>query len=40
MEKIKNVLLQLSSNGNPMTGEIEREWFKSVKASNCNYLAR
>jgi len=25
MEKIKNVLLQLSSNGNRMTGEIERQ---------------
>jgi len=40
MEKIKNVLLQLSSNGNRMTGEIERQRLQSEKASNCNYLAR
>jgi len=31
MEKIKNVMLQLSSNGNRMTGEIERERLKSEK---------
>jgi len=29
MEKIKNVLLQLSSNGNRMTGEIERQRLQS-----------
>jgi len=40
MEKIKNVLSQLSSNGNRMTGEIERQRLRSEKASNCNYLAR
>jgi len=43
IEKIKNVLLQLSSNGNRMTGEIERQTDKGCKvkkASNCNYLAR
>ena len=32
MEKIKNVLLQLSSNGNRMTGEIERQSLKSEKS--------
>ena len=32
MEKIKNVMLQLSSNGNRMTGEIERERLKSEKS--------
>jgi len=31
-EKIKNVLLQLSPNGNRMTGEIERERLKSKKS--------
>jgi len=31
MEKIKNVLLQLSSNGNRMTGEIERQRLHSEK---------
>ena len=31
MEKIKNVLLQLSSNGNGMTGEIERQRLQSEK---------
>ena len=31
MEKIKNVLLQLSSNGNRMTGEIERQRLQSEK---------
>jgi len=36
----KNVLLQLSGNGNRMTGEIERQRLQSEKASNCNYLAR
>ena len=36
--KIKNVLLQLSSNGNRMTGEIEREKMKSEKASNCTLV--
>jgi len=40
MEKIKNVLLQLSSNGNRMIGEIERQRLQSKKASNCNYIAR
>ena len=34
MEKIKNVLLQLSSNGNRMIGEIERQKLQSEKASN------
>ena len=29
MEKIKNVLFQLSSNGNRMTGEIERQRLQS-----------
>ena len=29
MEKNKNVLLQLSSNGNRMTGEIERQMLQS-----------
>ena len=29
MEKIKNVLLQLSCNGNRMTGEIERQRLQS-----------
>ena len=38
MEKIKNVLLQLSSNGNRMTGKIERERLKSEKASNCTLV--
>jgi len=33
MEKIKNVLLQLSSNGSRMTGEIERQRLQSEKAS-------
>jgi len=32
MEKIKNVLLQLSSNGNRTTGEIERQRLQSEKA--------
>ena len=32
MEEIKNVLLQLSSNGNRMTGEIERQSLKSEKS--------
>jgi len=37
MEKIKNVLLQLSSNGNRMTGEIERQRLQSEnkKPSYC-----
>ena len=34
MEEIKNVLLQLSSNGNRMTGESERQRLQSKKASN------
>ena len=39
MEKIKNVLLQLFSNGNRMTGEIERERLKSEKKlSNCTLV--
>ena len=38
MEKIKSVLLQLSSNGNRMTGEIERQRLQSEKASNCNII--
>jgi len=32
IEKIKNVLLQLSSNGNRMTGEIERQNLQSKKS--------
>ena len=32
MEKSKNVLLQLSSNGNRMTGEIERQRLQSEKS--------
>ena len=32
MEKIKNVLLQLSSNGNLMTGEIELQRLQSEKS--------
>jgi len=36
MEKIKNVLLQLSSNGNRMTGEIERWRLQSGKSEHCN----
>jgi len=32
IEKIKNVLLQLSSNGNRMTGEIERQSLQSKKS--------
>jgi len=36
MEKIKNVLLQLSSNGNRMTGEIERERLKSETRGQSN----
>jgi len=32
MEKIKNVLLQLSSNDNRMTGEIERQRLQSEKS--------
>ena len=40
MEKIKNVLLLLFSNGSRMTCEIERQRLQSEKASNCNYLAR
>jgi len=39
MEKIINILLLLSSNGNRMTGEIERQRLQSEKASNGNYLA-
>jgi len=31
MKKIKNVLLQLYSNGNRMTGEIERQRLQSEK---------
>jgi len=31
MEKMKNVLLQLSPNGNRMTGEIERQRLQSEK---------
>ena len=38
MEKIKNVLLQLSSNGNRMTGEIERQRLQSEKVSNCTLV--
>ena len=34
MEKIKNVRLQLSSNGSQITGEIERNRLQSEKASN------
>ena len=42
IEKIKNVLLQLSSNGNRMTGEIERQSLQSKKkrAIAISYLAR
>jgi len=40
MEKIKNVLLQLSSNGNRMSSEIERQRLQSEKSDSCNYLAR
>jgi len=39
IEKIKNViyvLLQLSSNINRMTGEIERQRLQSEKATSCN----
>jgi len=32
MEKIKNVLLQFSSNGNRMTGEMERQSLQSEKS--------
>ena len=32
MEKMKNVLLQLSPNGNRMTGEIERQRLQSEKS--------
>jgi len=32
MEEIKTALLQLSSNGNQMTGEIERQRLQSVKS--------
>ena len=32
IEKIKNVLLQLSSNGNRMIGEIERQRLQSEKS--------
>jgi len=32
MDKIKTALLQLSSNGNRMTGEIERQRLQSVKS--------
>jgi len=32
MEKITNVLLQLSSNSNRMTGEIERQRLQSEKS--------
>ena len=39
IEKIKNVLLQLSSNGNRMTGEIERQRLQSEKAINCSYFS-
>jgi len=39
VEKMKNVLLHLSSNGNRMTGEIERQRLQSEKANNCNYFA-
>ena len=39
MEKIKNVLLQLSSNGNRMTGEIEQQRLQSKKkTSNCTLV--
>ena len=38
MEKIKNVLLLLSSNGNRMTGEIERQRLQSEKASKCTLV--
>jgi len=36
MEKIKNVQLQLSSNGNRMTGEIERQRLQSEKSEQIN----
>jgi len=32
MEKINNILLQLSSNGYRMTGDIERQRLQSAKA--------
>ena len=38
MEKINNVLLQLSSNGNRMTGEIEPQRLQIKKASNCTLV--
>jgi len=38
MEKIKNALLQLSSNGNRMTGEIERKRLKSEKSEQLHVI--
>jgi len=40
MEKIKNVLLQLSSNGNWMTGEIERQRLQSELETNMHHLLK
>jgi len=39
MEKIKNVLLQLSSNSNRMTGEIERQRLQSEKSEQSQLLS-
>ena len=38
MEKVKNALLQLSSNGNRMTGEIERKRLKSEKSEQLHVI--
>jgi len=39
MEKIKNVLVQLSSNGNRMAGEIELQRLQSEKSEQLQFLA-
>ena len=41
MEKIKDILSQLSSNGNRMTGEIERQRLQSEKSEqlHVSYLS-
>ena len=38
MEKIKNVLLQLSCNGNRTTGEIERQRLQSEKSEQLHVI--
>ena len=40
MEKIKNVLLQLSSNGNRMTGKIEQQRLQNERSDQLQLFSR